>query len=835
MGGRRRGIEGNDRGDSDPSPRPTGNFWDTSRWGERIDSRAMHPRLFPVAVGLVSFATIAVELLLTRIYSVTLYYHFAFMVISLAMLGLAVSGVGISLLPRVFDTKRTGLWASAFGLLFAGAAVFALHAAVHNPIRLYQWREDMGKLRLLYVSAAAAFLCSGFSLSLAIAGAGKRIGTVYAWDLGGAAVGCLCVIPATSLFGAPGAILVAAAVGAAGAALFALSMPDRAKASVRALAGAGLVAAVVLAALGAQENGARRFGVARNPSKFLGEREVLFERWNSFSQITVGVSGEPDNHWIFIDADAATRLWSGSIAADGWRAPLRIPEVRVAALAYALRHDGTALIIGPGGGTDVISALRAGAPRVVGVEVNPIIVNDVVRGRFAEYSGDLYRNPRVQVVVDEGRSYVRRAPEQFATVQATLVDTWAASSSGAFSCSENNLYTVEALEEFLGHLRPGGLVAITRWYAPNAQREFIRLLALAREALERRGVRPDDVRKHVVIAADGALRTAMLVSNRPFTDADLATVEQRAAEDSLQVLFLAGRERPGEDAFLASFLRAPVARDFLARLDYDAAPTTDDRPFFFYNLRAKDLRALVTNLSSVPLNNLGIFVLLFLLAASTVFTLALVIFPLALFQRAAFREGARDKLRVLGYFLGLGLGFILVEMGFMQKFVLFLGHPTYALAVVLATLLGASGTGSALSGRVTDRFGEQGGVRRVVGALAAVLAVYALALTPVFHALLGLALPVRIVIAAVLIAAPGLLMGMLLPTGVRVALRMGPSIVAWGWGLNGGASVIGSVLAVLLAMNVGFTVSLALGVVVYALSALALPHVAAEEPSTRSP
>lgn len=786
----------------------------------------MHPRLFPAAVGLVSFATIAVELLLTRIYSVTLYYHFAFMVISLAMLGLAVSGVGISLLPRVFDARRTGQWAGLFGLLFAAAAVFALSSAVHNPIRLQQWRDDLGKLGLLYVSAGLAFLCSGFSLSLAIAGAGRRIGTVYAWDLGGAALGCLCVIPATSRLGAPGAILAAAAVAAAGASLFALSMPDRTRPAVRAVAGLGVVAALVLAALGAQENTARRFGVARNPSKFLGDREVLFERWNSFSQITVGVSGEPDNHWIFIDADAATRLWSGRIADDGWRAPLRIPEVRVAALAYALRHDGTALIIGPGGGTDVISALRAGAPRVVGVEVNPIIADEVVRGRFAQYAGDLYRHPRVQVVVDEGRSYVRRAPEQFATVQATLVDTWAASSSGAFSCSENNLYTVEALEEFLGHLRPGGLVAITRWYAPYAPREFIRLLALAREALERRGVRPEDVRRHVVIAADGALRTAMLLSNRPFTDEDLATVERRAVEDALQVLFLAGRERPGEDPFLAGFLRAPSAPGFLARLDYDAAPTTDDRPFFFYNLRARDLRALLTQVGAVQLNNLGIFVLLFLLVAATVFTLALVILPLALFQRAAFREGARDKLRVLGYFLGLGLGFILVEMGFMQKFVLFLGHPTYALAVVLATLLGASGIGSALSARVTDRLGEQPGTRRVVAALALTLAAYALALTPVFHALLGLALPLRIAIAAALVAVPGLLMGMLLPTGVRVASRLGPSIVAWGWGLNGGASVIGSVLAVLLAMNLGFTVSLALGVAVYALSALALPRLA---------
>jgi spermidine synthase len=795
----------------------------------------MHPRLFPLAVGLVSFATIAVELLLTRIYSVTLYYHFAFMVISLAMLGLAVSGVGISLMPRVFDPKRSGLWASVFGLLFALAVVFALHAAVHNPIRLHQWRDDVGKLRLLYVSAGLAFLCSGFSLSLAIAGAGPHVGTVYAWDLGGAALGCLGVIPATSWLGAPGAILAAAAVGALGASCFALSTPDRSRPLVRTLAALSVLVAVVLAVAGAQENHARRFGVVRNPSKFLGERAVLFERWNSFSQITVGASGEPDNHWIFIDADAATRLWSGAIAADGWRAPLRIPEVRVAALVYALRHDGTALIIGPGGGTDVISALRAGVPKVVGVEVNPIIVHDVVRGHFAQYSGDLYRHPRVQVVVDEGRSYVRRAGEPFASIQATLVDTWAASSSGAFSCSENNLYTVEAIGEFLDHLRPGGLLAITRWYAPYAPREFVRLLALAREALERRGVRPEDVRRHVVVAADGALRTVMLLSNRPFTDEDLAVLEAHATADALQLLFLAGRALSSEDTTLGEVLRAPSLRGHLARLAYDATPSTDDRPFFFYNLRRSDLLALFTQLGTVPLNNLGVFVLLFLLGASTLFTLALVLLPLLLFQRRALREGRGDKLRVLAYFLGLGLGFILVEMGFMQKFVLFLGHPTYALAVVLATLLGASGLGSARSGRLCDRYGEQGAARRVVGVLAVVLGLYAIGLTPLFHALLGLPLPLRIALASGFVALPGVLMGMLLPTGVRAALRLGPAIVAWGWGLNGGASVVGSVLAVLLAMNVGFTLSLLVGVMVYVLAALVLPGRSGNEAGSSEP
>src|SRR4029079_17124747 len=255
-----------------------------------------------------------------------------------------------------------------------------------------------------------------------------------------------------------------------------------------------------------------RFGEARNPDKFLGKRAVLFEKWNAFSQITVTPAGDPDYRWIFIDADAATRMWSGDIRASNYQAARRFPEIRVASLVYDLRHDGTALIIGPGGGTDVTSALSHGAPHVVGVEVNPVIVNQVMRSKYADWNGDLYRDPRVQIVVDEGRSYIRRAPDTFASIQATLVDTWAASSSGAFTLSENNIYTREAFSEFLDHLAPGGILAVTRWYDANSPKEFLRLVARGRAALEARGVAGIEVASYFAIATDNDRRGTLLLS-----------------------------------------------------------------------------------------------------------------------------------------------------------------------------------------------------------------------------------------------------------------------------------------------------------------------------------
>jgi len=758
-----------------------------------------------------------------------MYYHFAYMVISIAMLGLSISGVGIYLFPSFFCRRRTSLLAALFMLVFALLVLWTLRTALANPISLSTWRANLGRLGLLYLSAGLTMLAPGFAISLAIANARERIGQVYAFDLGGASFGCILIIPAISAFGGPGALVACAGVAAIAACLFALSSGG--DSSPRTRYGFGVIAAAtaaVLFVLAAGENSAGRFGLARNSEKFLGNRKVLFEKWNSFSQITVAPAGAPDHLWIFIDADAATRLWSADVAKRHASEPRRYSEVRASSLVYALRHEHPALIIGPGGGTDVIAALDHGVPKVVGVEVNPIIVEDIVRGRYADYDGDLYRDPRVHVVVDEGRSFIRRSGEDYGSIQATLVDTWAASSSGAFTLSENNIYTVDAFEEFLAHLAPGGIIAITRWYDASNPKEFLRLVALGRLALERRGVPSTEIVRHFALVADEERHGTMLLNRDAFTAEDAARLRQVASERGLHLLFApqvdVGVAAAGEDVVLGAYLRASSGTDFLGKLPYDASPTTDDRPFFFYSLRPMDMLSVLGRLKDIEKDNLGVAVLLVLLLLSSTLILLLVVVPLAVFERKALREDRTMKMRVLGYFLSLGMGFILVEIGFMQKFVLFLGHPIYSLVVVLASLLLASGLGSALSGAGLRRFGNQGYVRRAIVALAAVLALYAVLLSPLFHAFLGLPLGVRIPIAVVLVFIPGLLMGTLMPAGVRTANELGTGTVAWGWGLNGAAGVVGSVLAVTVSINYGFNVALAIGVLVYLAGMTLFPH-----------
>ena len=833
----------------------------------------MPSRLYAFAVALASFSTIALELLLTRIYSVTMYYHFAFMVISLALLGLAVAGVALHLFPTFFARRTPGFWGAVAMLAFSAGVLVALAMALGHPISLRGWRSNLGTLVAVYLAASLPFLASGFAMSLAIAKAGRHIGRIYAFDLVGAALGCLFMVPVLPALGAPGALVAVAGLGAGSALLFALA--DRApsgpvrRARDAGRAGSGLAALAAAAVLGLAVLAMREpthhlFGLARNPEKFLGNRPVLFEKWNAFSQITVAPSGDADHRWLFIDADAATRMWSGQIRAGGFTAPRRFPEVRVAGLVYALRHDGTALIIGPGGGTDVTSALAHGVPRVVGVEVNPIIVNDVMRSTFGAWNGELYADPRVEVTVDEGRSFIRRSARTYASIQATLVDTWAASSSGAFTLSENNIYTVEAFEEFLDHLAPRGILAVTRWYDATSPKEFLRLVALGRAALEHRGVAAADLPRHFAIATDNDRRATLLLARDPYDREDLALLRATAARDGLAVLFTPGGPAAtgGEDPFLHAFLEAPSAGRALARLPYDARPTTDDHPFFFYNLWGRQLLSIFASsltsswssgahLGALELNNLGVAILGLLLLLSLLMTLVLVAGPMLLLDRAALAVDRGHKLRVLGYFMCLGLGYILVEIGFMQKFVLFLGHPIYALAVVLATLLAASGVGSALSGWGCVRFGPRGFVVRAVLALAGVLALYALGLTALFHWLLGLPIGLRVLVAVGLIAPPGILMGVLLPTGVRVAGGHAPDIerappepdlsakvertaagetdgegrdlVACAWSANGAASVVGSVLAMGLSMSFGFTLALGVGIAVYLGAATLLP------------
>lgn len=795
----------------------------------------MDTRRFCLGVGVTSGASLALSLLFTRIFSVTMYYHFAFLLVSLALLGIAVAGVAISLLPKVFREDRLPWMSGLFAVSIAPLALIALKAATDNPLSVDLSSENTSKLIKLYFSTALPFLASGFAISLAIAGAKEKIGTVYAFDMGGAALGCILIVPLVPSFGGQGAVVVMSGLAAAGGALLASSaLASHPMKKAVTYGGIGVALCLLYVATGPmKEPGASWFKIAQG-TKFLNESAVEFESWNSFSRVTVS-TGEPDHKWLHIDADAATRMYSGEIANQNFEAPRRFSESRVASIVYALRNEGPALIIGPGGGPDVISAVRAKVPRVIGVEVNPIIADVIMKGQYVVWNGDLYRRPGVEVHVDDGRSFIRRSEEQYSSIQATLVDTWAASAAGAFTLSENNLYTADAFVDYMNHLKPDGVLSMTRWYG-RPPIEFFRLAGLGREALTRRGVAEAQQPQHFFVAADNRMAT-MLLKASPFTTEEVAKLDAEAQASQLAVLYRPVGA-PGLDPSLAEFFTTPAATLY-PKLPFDISPVTDNKPFFFYTVRGDDFIGLLGKLGGMEKNNLGLAILQLVLIVSTLLTIVLVLLPLFVFRRDALLKDRAPKLRTLGYFLCLGFGFILVELGLMQRFILFLGHPIYALAVVLATLLGASGIGSALSNRLVEKYGVQGSITRTVRALAVVLVGYAVGLGAIFNALLGLPLFARVVICVILVAILGVLMGVMLPLGVRTANVYGQDMVAWAWGLNGAASVVGSTLSLIVSMHFGFTATLVLGLVAYLIGAMVVPKLAgaavAGEPVAAAP
>lgn len=447
------------------------------------------------------------------------------------------------------------------------------------------------------------------------------------------------------------------------------------------------------------------------------------------------------------------------------------------------------------------------------MEVNPIIARTVMQQRFRAFNGDLYNRPEVHLVVNDGRSFVRGSAERYDSIQATLVDTWAATAAGAFTLSENNLYTREAFADYLTHLTDDGLLTMTRW-RNDPPREFLRLLVLGRSALTKLGVTQDHAR-HFYVASDARMAT-FLLKRTPFSPEEVASLDAYVEAAGLTRLF---SPLADDDNAYAHFLRTADWRQFVARHPDDISPPSDDRPFFFYTVRPERLLAAAARFSQLSRDNLGLVLLLLSLAVVGVLVLAFLVLPLFLLRRDVLAGERGVKLRFLSYFIAIGIGFITVEIALMQRFVLLLGRPVLALVVILFALLVTSGAGSYLSRRT-----RAARLPRVIArntlVLAGLLVAALCGLTPLFALLAGAPLAVRVAVAVALIAPLGLCMGSFLPLGVAGAGERLAPLVPWAWGINGAASVLGSVLAMVLAMNAGFDLTLGAGLLCYGAAAL---------------
>lgn len=781
-------------------------------------------RLFGVFAT--SAALLALEIALTRIFSVVLWYHFAFLAISLALFGLGVGGLLLHFFPEKFPRESVGDQMARFALLFALSIPLSFTLILGVPFVYRVSLPALVSLFLIYVFAAIPFLLGGITLGLALSRYRERIGAVYGYDLVGAGVGCALVVPLLNRVTGPGAIFAVAMLAAAGAALFAFDLPRRRLAKP----------AIVFALLGLllvmnESTGLFRIDFAKDEL----EKSILFEKWNALARVTVTERGtanwatseaykgpKPETLWLKIDAEAGTPI----VRFDGDFDEVRAIQYDVTALAYTLREDVPVLIIGPGGGRDVLTALSFGYRNVTGVEINPAIVA-AVRGPFGDYDGGLYDRPDVRIVVGEGRSFARRAGATYGIIQASLIDTWAATSAGAYVLSENNLYTKEAFVDFLGRLQDDGILTMSRWFFKGRPIETLRLAGVAAAALREIGAAsPGD---HVMVVKrstwDWAYRLneprdgvgTLLVKRTPWLPAEVEHIRRIADELKFDVVYAPGGENQPDFERLFATGPAEFARDY----PVDVSPPTDDRPFFFYMLRPGDALAALVGLGGleqgVMQNNVrAMFVLAGLLLIVTALTAAFLVVPLFV-RRGERVPHDRSTALFLLYFVALGLGYLLVEIPLVQRFILYLGHPVHALSVVLLALLAGSGAGSLLSGRVRTRWFAAPPL-----VLAAGIPLFAMILPRVFASTLGAPFPARVAIAGLLLMPLGVVMGMPFPLGIRALGAAREGMVPWVWGVNGATSVSASVLATLLAIAFGFRAVLGIGAGAYAVALVAI-------------
>lgn len=760
-------------------------------------------------MAITTVAMLMLELTLTRIFSVVFYYHFAFLAISLALFGLGIGGIfSYVVAGRTTNLFRTlGLISLANGAVTVGALAYLLN---------FEAAPVVWQLGLVYAVCSLPFFGAGLVISLVIAETIDRVDKVYFFDLLGAAGGCLALVPLLNTLGGPNTVIASAVLFvSAGAVWYTLSgaIRGRVVAVAVALAMAGLVAVNAKT---------RILDIRYAKGHDLGSEQ--FVKWNSFSRIAIAPEKLGSQQLlIYIDADASTgipRYDFENLTEDERRGLL----YDTPGIPFILRPGAKTLVIGPGGGWDIARALASGSRDITGVEINPIIANTIMRERFPDLSRRIYFRPEVRIHVEDGRSFIRSSAEKYQVLQATLVDTWASTAAGAFALSENNLYTVEAFRDYFEHLTDDGLLAFTRWgFEPP--RESLRLVTLADAALRQLG--ETETWRHVIVGRANVnllegwgATDLVLVARKPFSGADVETAREALRESRHEAVYLPGDT---DGSAFARFLRASDRAAFYRSYPYNVRPVTDNRPFFFYTVQPRELVDFVRGSNKAESAdhkiNIAVPVLFGLVLVSLLATgLLLLLPPLVLRSRLPREKGVR---RFLMYFVCVGVGYIVIQVALIQKFVLFLGHPTYALTVIVFSMLVSSGAGSYCS----RRFGTFAlpRLRRVLALVAVLVALLAVTVSPITYGGVGLPFGVRVLLTILLIAPVGFVMGMPFPSGLAILRNWHEPSVRWAWSLNAAASVLGSGAAIFLALYIGLRETLLAGGLLY-LGALATLH-----------
>ena len=802
-----------------------------------------------IALFLISAATLTFEINLNRLFSVTQFYHFAFLVVSVALLGFGASGTILAIFPKIGQRDpqtNLGWLAIMTGISMLGAFLLTNWL----PFDSFSIAWDSRQVWILimhYLALASPFFFSGMAVGILLTAYSQVAGGIYAVNLSGAAVGCVIALAAPPYIGGEGSVTLSCGLAALAAVICltkAIPTTNSSPASDESSDQRYLFSSVIYILLTVAlvlfflvdfglrisgNKGLKILDLHLSPYKSLSyallypDSEVISQRWNAFSRVdlvrSAGIRSLPGLSYRYLELPPP----EDGLLMDGDElspvvhpnADLSFADFLPSALAFRMRSNANTLVLEPRGGLDIITALTLGAGSVTAVEVNPLNI---------EAAKHIYSDPRVQLVVESGRSYARKSNENFDVIIFSLATSYHPVRSGAYSLAEDYRNTLESYQDALELLNPDGILVITRWLQ-DIPSESLRAFGLGVTALESSGINP----KENIIAIRGYNTATIFVKNNPFSPDEIELIKEFADKRAFDLIYAPGLSQ--EDVNQHNILQEPVyyqaftelldtspRSDFYRNYTFDVSPPNDDHPFFGHYFKWSQTKQVMVEFGKTwqPFGGAGYFVVLALLVLSTVLASVIILLP-AVTTRARNRElapksGAPERFvyNFLVYFGLIGIAYLLVEIPLIQRFILFLGHPSYAMTTVLFTLLLFSGLGSSMS-------------RRIPLKLALVILVFFLLFIPsllpvIINQTLGLALTTRIGLTVILLAPVGFLMGIPFPGGIRWMIlknHNAPSI-PWVWGVNGAASVIAAVLAALLALSFGFNWVFRLGALCYA-------------------
>jgi len=811
---------------------------------------------FPLYIGIFFFSTsvLLFELSLMRVFSILQWNYLAFMIISIAFLGYGASGTFLSVFSsilKIAEGKKLYKYLLFFSLLFSSGSLLSIFVISKVPFDLYRITTDRYQLIYLgiyYLAIAMPFFFAGICISLAISKLPEKINKIYFCDLGGASIGCISFLILANYISLSHLLIIPPLLSFLASFLFSLKLKD--KRSIIYIA--GIFVFIILF------SGAESFySLPINPYKSVftllryPNSQIIDRQENSFARLEVveseGVkyapglslnfSGEiPEQLGLVTDGDglsAITRL-EGENDLESLE-KIEFSDYISSALGFHLIGDKRkVLIIGPGGGLDILGGIYNKAEEIWGIEMNPD-VKILLQNNYADYSGNIYNREGIKILTGEGRSVLKGLEQKFDLIQISLIGSSNTASGGFHSISENYLYTVEGFIDFWQHLSDGGSLSVTRWlkFPP---REIVRLCSISLEALSRMGIeRPEN---HLAVIRSWATST-LILSKKEIGEEEIRIIKDFCDKRNFDTVYFPGIKE--EDANINHILeqsyyyqeidqlvnsfKGDELKDFYDSYFFNVSAVTDNQPYFFYTLKWENIPKIIKSTANwQPLVEWGNLIIFVTFIQGIIFSIIFIFLPLILKRFPATKRKA--KVPFLLYFASLGLGYMLLEISFIQKFILYLTNPSYSTSIIIFSFLFFSGLGSFYSKKMEKNY--IGSLKIIILTLCVILLLYQIILPHIFNTTLKYSLLVRILITIGLIFPLGFLMGMPFPLGIRLvsSINQGKEkgLIPWLWATNSFCSIIASVSAVIIALFFGFRVVATLAILAYLFGFLSINY-----------